>query len=240
MKKNTNFFIKSIAIVIVTALALMIRISYFHNTVYDDPLRGDAFHYVIYAQNIKDFSTFSKDRINSPPIPDSYWAPGYPFFLSIIFKFSTPENAYYRVLLTQSIIGALTTLFTMLLANLFLKNVWVILSGLLVAFSPHLISLGSLHLTECLFSFTLLLSLYFAALSLIKKSRIILLFAAITFGLSYLTNPVMFFTPILIAPFIYLYLSGTKKDPSAKQALKTTVLFLIVFLVIPSSWALRN
>jgi len=240
MNKKAGFFIKSIAIVIVAALALTIRISYFHNTEYDQPIRGDAAQYVVYAQNIQEFATFSKDRINSPPHPDSYWAPGYPFFLAAIFEFSKPENAYYRVLLAQSIIGALITLFTMLLASLFLKNIWVILSGLLVAFSPHLISIGSLHLTESLFSFTLLLALYFSALSLIKRSRVILLLAAIMFGLSYLINPVMFFTPFLIAPFIYSYLSRPEKEHSTKQALNTTILFLAVFILPVSGWALRN
>lgn len=240
MNERTAFFIKSMAIVIVAALALTIRISYFHNTEYDIPIRGDAAQYVVYAQNLQNFSTFSKDRTSSPPSPDSYWAPGYPFFLAAIFEFSEPENAYYRVLLAQAIIGALITLFTMLLANLFLKDIWVILSGLLVAFSPHLISIGSLHLTESLFSFTLLLALYFSALALIRQSRIILILAATMFGASYLINPVMFFTPFLIAPVIYLYFSRLKKEQAKKQALNTTVLFLAVFILPVSGWALRN
>lgn len=58
--------------------------------------------------------------------------------------------------------------------------------------------------------------------------------------MSYLINPVMFFTPILIAPFLYLFLSRNKMEQSKKQALKTTAIFLLVYLLIPSGWAIRN
>lgn len=80
MSKKAIIIKKSMTFAIITALALLVRISYFSNTDYDHPIRGDAAHYLVYAQNFHHFSTFSKDTSNSPPIPDSYWAPGYPFF----------------------------------------------------------------------------------------------------------------------------------------------------------------
>jgi 4-amino-4-deoxy-L-arabinose transferase-like glycosyltransferase len=236
MNKNHDFLKKSIAIILVTLLALMIRVSFFQNTKYHYPIQSDSANYVVYAENIQNFSTFSKDTKNTPPVPDSFWAPGYSFFLSGILALSTEQHRYSNILLAQAIIGALTCLITMLLAGLFLKYVWVIISGLLVALSPHLITLGSLVLTESLFSFSLILSLYLIALSLNKQSRMILIMAAISFGISYLINPVMFFTPIFISPFLYLFLAKNNK----KRAQNSTALFLIAFLLIPSAWSLRN
>jgi len=63
------------------------RITYNAQTVPDGFIRGDAKSYLFYAHNLLSHSTYSKD-LQSPPVPDSYWAPGYPVFLASVLALS--------------------------------------------------------------------------------------------------------------------------------------------------------
>ncbi len=74
-----------LALIIIIAAAALLRLSYNANTVIVEPIRADAANYLIYANNLLDHATFSKDRA-SPPVADSYWAPGYPTFLATIIQ----------------------------------------------------------------------------------------------------------------------------------------------------------
>ncbi|MDM8547135.1 glycosyltransferase family 39 protein [Candidatus Venteria ishoeyi] len=222
--------------VIIFCLALFIRIEYFNNTHVYQPLSGDASSYMTYAKNIDIYYIFSKDRENTPPIPDSFWAPAYPFFIVLIHKIAKilEIEFYFILMIAQAILGGLIALLTFLMGRLFLNKHLAFSAALLTVFSPHLISLGNYILTETLFSFTLMLSLYLFMLWIKYKNHYLSIITGLSFGLAYLVNPVIFFAPLFLA--ILFYYSFIKTDYNKKIIL----VMLMSFLVIVLSWSLRN
>ncbi len=236
--KSTRFYLY---IILIAVLSLWIRFSYFKQTIIYNPVMKDAKNYVQYANNLIEYSTFSKSSGTISPKPDSFWAPGYPAFLatSIIIAKKLGINPYTVVMYSQVVLGVLISVLTLLLGRLFLSKAWSVLTAVLVSFSPHMISMGGYLLTETLFSFLLLAAIYSFSIAYDKKKWWIFIVSGLFFGLSYLVNPVMFFAPILLVLVaVCIFNSGKSKlSVSLKPKLITC---LIVFFVIAGAWSLRN
>ncbi|MBI9082565.1 MAG: glycosyltransferase family 39 protein [Desulfobacterales bacterium] len=201
----------------------------------------DAKSYVQYANNLVDYSTFSKSSGNSSPEPDSFWAPGYPAFLaaSIIAAKNLGINSYILVMSSQVVLGVLISVLTLLIGRLFLSKAWSILAAVLVSFSPHMISLGGYLLTETLFSFLLLAAIYSFSIAYIDRKWSAFIVSGLFFGLSYLVNPVIFFAPILLVLVSGYLFASSKSELSVSIKLKL-ISCLIVFFVIAGAWSVRN
>ena len=98
-------------------------------------VRGDSAAYITYASNLLDHGVYSKDRLNKPPIPDAFWAPGYPGFLAASIKLSQLfGSAPPRFILSaQLFLGLLTILLTYLLGREYLPGMWPLFPAALVA-----------------------------------------------------------------------------------------------------------
>jgi 4-amino-4-deoxy-L-arabinose transferase-like glycosyltransferase len=229
-----------VSLLLVTLIALWIRVAYFQNTVVDTPIRGDAVSYVKYAFNLVDHATFSMGSGTDTPQPDAYWAPGYPTFIAaaMLVEKNFGLNTYFTIIYTQVFIGALIAALTLLLGRLFLPSSWAIFAALLVAFSPHLISTGNNVLTETLFTLLLLMAIYIFLLGFRRQNKQLLAIAGLLFGLCYLVNPVVFFTPILfvgLAMAFYKY----KQDKPFLVSSKLLAPCLLIFLIIVGAWTTR-
>ena len=238
---KTNAMSLWFSLAAVAFLALWIRVEYFHNTVVDNPIRGDAAQYVQYALNLVNYGVFSKDRATDTPQPDSYWAPGYPAYIAIAMLLEKNHgiNAYRTLIYSQAFTGALIAVFTLLTGRLFLHHYWALFAAILVAFSPHLISLGNNVLTETLFTLLLLVSIYSFLLAFLHRQKSLYLLSGSLFGLSYLVNPVAFFTPIFLTA-LALFLYRSKQNLSIGTSLRLAAPCLLVFFVIVSIWAARG
>jgi len=95
-----------------------------------------------------------------------------------------------------------------------------------------LISFGNYILTETLFSFTLLLSLYLFINLLKYKKTTLALLTGLSFGLAYLVNPVIFFAPFFLALLFYF--------TSTEICKKLSFYMLVSFLAIALAWSARN
>ena len=230
-----------LTVLIVAGLSLWIRVSYFHDTLIDKPMRGDAASYVQYALNLVNYGTFSKDRASASPRPDAYWAPGYPAFLSAAMQLEKRFglNFYKTTLYSQAAIGALIAVVTLLMGRLFLNHYAATLAAIFVAFSPHLISLGNYLLTETLFSLALLLSIYAYLLAFRLQYQWLYFLSGLLFGSAYLVNPVVILTPVLFAALtVYLYKVNQKKD--ILTSLRLLAPCLLAFFVVVGGWSVRN
>jgi len=230
-----------LTIMVIAGLSLWIRVSYFHSTYIDKPMRGDAASYVQYALNLVNYGTFSKDRESVNPRPDAYWPPGYPALLATAMQMEKRFGIsfYETTLYTQAVIGALIAVVTLLIGRLFLNHYAATLAALFVAFSPHLISLGGYLLTETLFSFALLLSIYVYLIAFRLKSGWLFLLSGLAFGLAYLVNPVVFFAPVLFAG-LTLYLYRHHQQNSMRTASRLVLPSLLAFFLIVGGWSARN
>ena len=232
-RSNAIPIVRWVIVALLVIGGLFFRLAYNANTEIDRPIRGDAAHYLIYAHNLLDHATFSKAQ-DPDPAADAYWAPGYPSYLAaIIYLSEVWELSDYRmILLSQALLGAGMILLTFLLGSALLPGSWPILPTALVTLSPHLISTASYVLTETLFGFLLLLSLYTITLAAQKpSSHGRWLLAGSCFSAAYLVNPIALLLPPLIA-LIVLWRRGTSTN--------LLVIFLLPLIVTTSGWQVRN
>jgi len=228
-------------LLVILLLSLFVRIAYYENTVIDAPVRGDAVHYLQYAKNLINHATFSKQAGSKSPVPDAYWAPGYPAFLAavILAAETLHVHAYPLIMGLQILLGALTAVLTFLIARLFMGRSWALLPALFVSLSPHLISLGDNLLTETLYGFFLAASLYVFLLAFRNKSTVQYAAAGVLFGLTWLVNPVMFFVPVFFIPAaVVLYRRSDGAVPGS--AVQGMACCLALFLTIAAAWQIRG
>lgn len=230
----------SISLFIVAIAALWIRIDYFHNTLIDQPIRGDAASYVQYAFNMVNFGTYSKERGTSDPTPDAYWSPGYPALIAaaMLAEKQLGLDTYKTIIYTQAALGMLISILTLLTGRLFLGHYFSLAAALLVAFSPHMISLSNYVLTETLFSFLFLSSIYCFLQAYLNYKILLYILSGLLFGLSYLTNPVSFFTPLIFCGLALWQYS--RENVQVSKAIQLITPCILSFMVIVASWNIRN
>lgn len=201
------------------------------------PIRGDAISYYYYAKNLLTYGVFSLDR-QGVPVPDSYWAPGYPFFLAFCFKLADllRVNFYPVVLFLQAWLGGGIVFFAYHLGRTFLSAKAAITAAVLIILSPHLNTHGGYFLSETLFAFWMIAALYFYRIALRSSGSIYWGIAGGVFGVSYLVNPVILFLPFLLS-IIYLFNHYVK---ASWQPLKKAALFLAIFVIFVAGWGLRS
>lgn len=224
---------------IVTSCAFIFRVSYIENTIIDTPIRADAASYVAYAYNLSEHGVFSKNRSAEYPIPDSYRAPGYPIFLTAIIKTVESDNFYSSVLYTQAFLGALTAGIVVVLGALFLPLWGATIASILTVFSPHLVSLGGYLLTETLFTFFLIVSIFIFCFAHYKNNHFLYALSGLVFGVTYLVNPVIFFAPLLVA-FIGLIVARRDIALHTHKIKKSLFLFLFCFMTVAGVWLIRG
>jgi 4-amino-4-deoxy-L-arabinose transferase-like glycosyltransferase len=154
-----------------------------------------------------------------------------------------PKHAYAALLTYHAAIGALTAVCTALLGSLFLPLWGAFLAGLLVALSPHSISMGGYLLTETTFSFLAIVAGYLTLFGLFRGKRYVSAVAGFVFGLAYLVNPVIFFVPFLLAGVALLV--RRKRSPgettdSGGRSGRCLAYFLVPFLCVVALWSGRN
>jgi len=199
------------------------------------PIRGDAYHYIQYTQNLLEHGVFSKST-SATPAPDSYWAPGYPFFLAICSLFAdfTGADHYLTILVSQAILGALLVVLTWLFARRFLPYTWSFLPAVLVFLSPHLVTHGSYVLTETLFAFIHFLALLVFVLAVTKRGVYLMYASAVCFGIAYLVNPVILFA------FPLLVLLSIRYQMLTKSFIRHSLISILVFSTFVFCWQIRN
>lgn len=211
-------------------LAFSIRLIYALTLEMPIPIRGDGVHYVQYASNLIDHFTFSKDRSNDP-IPDSYWAPGYPFFLAFCMLIAKVIGIHFYpvTLLMQAALGALVAALTYKLGRLVLAYKGALLAAIFTILSPHLISHGAYVLSETLLSLLLIVSIYFYIQANMYQKHHYYWLSGIFFGFCYLVNPVVLVVPFFLTFYFYFFYKN-KKLP----------IFLIAFVTIAALWSIRE
>lgn len=225
--------------VVFLLLGALLRVIYVLSLEISEPIRGDAASYLLYALNLTEYGTFSRDR-GVPPIPDSYWAPGYPTFLAVCFNFSSffKLDFYYVVLIVQGMLGGAISWLTYTTGRNFLSKGYAVLAATLVVISPHLMSLSGYFLTETLLTLLLLAGIYFFYMARKREISVGWWFlSGAAFGSAYLTNPV-----VLLVPFLFFasHICFSKEEKKDHILHNRSSIFLLVFIAFIVSWAVRD
>ena len=215
--------------------ALYLRILFTENSKVPLPLRSDASFYYSSAYNLRHFSAHSVEwPKKEPPKTRTDLAPGYPLFLSQFIDFEVdgrwPPKAKIdaflaRVSFVQSVLGALTAVFTFGLAALAMPRFFALLAALLVACCPHLIAAENFLLTESLFTFLISLGILLLAWGWRSSRGILVLLGAIALALSAQVRPVsLFLCPFLALLFLL--------QPGSGKFQKLRLVFLNLFFLV--------
>lgn len=232
------------AALMIFAVALGVRWEYVTNMSISGPVRADAAKYATIALNLINHETYSHIQSPSPPT-DAFITPGYPMFLSAVlyahsynsgkdFLEQTDfDSTYHFVLRAQAILMALNAAIIFLLCALFLPRWAALAGGLLVALSPHLVTISGYLVTEALFTFIACLSIYLVALGVRRHFLSLLLLGAFLIGIGALVRPSYLFFPIVVGTIILL----DKRLLLPRRAIYASLVFLFAALAW-SPWSI--
>jgi len=230
-----NHLKQVLLLALIFLLSFYLRWTYISNTSIIQPIRADAYQYVRIALNLEKHHVFSSDEISGKN-PSRYETrpPGYPFFLAAIASITDSFSAFYRTtLLIQSAIGAMTVILTYMLTRFILPFRWSVAASFLVMLSPHMIATSAYILTECLFTWLLLLSMVILIFAY-KADRLVYYFlAGVALGIGVFVRPVVGIFPLLCA-FVILFLSNTK---NRRKLILSLVIFLLTSYSFQFSWS---
>ena len=212
--------------------ALLIRLIFF-GLMMNNPDRftttDSKVTYIPIALNLLELHEFSADTM--PPYePDAYRTPGYPLFLA--FCFGVFGKSLHFAVLLQILLSVVCILLVYLLGYELFDRKTGLIAALFLAIDPGSISYSLFVLSETLFSFLLILSVYFFIKSEKARAELRSALAGLFVGLATLTRPIaQFFAAI---PFLFWVLKGSK------EGIKRGLLFLLFFVLTLTPWLYRN
>jgi 4-amino-4-deoxy-L-arabinose transferase-like glycosyltransferase len=201
---------------------------------YFPALNSDSEGYLQIAENLNEYGSFSESP-EPPLIPNSFRTPLYSTFIAGILALGAGKIG---VIIIQIILASLTSVLIYMLGIKFLSYKVALLAAILFAIEPYSIFISGIMLTETLFTFLLVLSIYlFTKNSNFKNELLLKGGAGIVLGLTTLTRPLTIF--LIPLGFLIIILMKWRKF-----RIQLTVLLAIVFLsgslltLVP--WMIRN
>ncbi|RIX48921.1 MAG: phospholipid carrier-dependent glycosyltransferase [Rhodocyclales bacterium GT-UBC] len=229
-----------LGLLLIILLGAFLRIDASLHTEVQFPLRSDAGQYFSYAFNLRHggiYSSepfFAKPEGEGVPRPDALRSPGYPIAL-LPFAGEVPSGrTILNITLMQALLGILMVPLVFLIARRIVPDKWALLPAALVAVSPQLVNMGVYILSESLFSFLLLLSIYCMLRQFKAPERSgLALLGGVLIGCAALTRPTLqYLLPLVLLAMLPL-LPGKARW---RQAGLMSIGFLGVFL----PWIARN
>jgi hypothetical protein len=240
--RSTQRILQIICLIFILFLGLFLRFATADGTVVDHPVRNDGRDYIAYAWNMKSFDVYSKDfsTVNQSdvmtPLPDAYRPPGYPLMLRALLHDRVDPSFWIRTVHVQAWIACLTLACSLWLAIEVLGTWAGLLTGLLVAISPHQSIYVPYFLTETLYGFLLIAALSIAVISLTTASAkwryVWSAVAGVLFAASCLVRP----TLNQWIPFLLLLLSLRK----VRRFHREILICALAFFVAMAPWWVRN
>jgi 4-amino-4-deoxy-L-arabinose transferase-like glycosyltransferase len=195
---------------------------------------GDSTDYVNLAENMLRYHNFSLIP-GSGSNPETFRTPAYPFFVAAVILFTGGIKAVPIFQIVLLVLCGFLVYKTALAFSSKYKAVGLIAAGLFM-FDPALFFTTQFVTTESIYTFLLLISVYF----LISRSypqKIGYIISGISFGLSVLTRPSGILLLVPLAIFMLWNLCHSKEKGS--YLLNSVYMIAALFLVV-SPWIIRN
>lgn len=218
---------KRLFLITVFIVALIIRLAYVI-PIKEIPT-SDAWEYSNIATNLVEHREYA----HTPGNPTMYRAPGYPFFIALIYSLFGVKN-YLAVRIIQALLGTLLCLITYFIAEkIFDERVGKWAAVISIFYSFFIYYCGAL-LSELLFTLLLAITILF----LIKVHEAFKIkygiLSGILLGFSALTRPIIAFFPILL----FFWMLSIRV--SSKKTLGLFIIMILFMLLIISPWTVRN
>ncbi|MCP6719472.1 MAG: glycosyltransferase family 39 protein [Patescibacteria group bacterium] len=196
------------------------------------PVKGDtAAYYDPIAINLVSGKGFAVDGESTARV-----APGYPFFLA--FSYSIFGHDYLMVRVLQFLLLAGIGISAYFIGKKYLKLPFPLplLSSLTIVLWPYFILYSTLILTEILFTFFLILSVYFSIKFWREGTYKTALVSGAILGIAMLIRPLILLLPIWIGVFLFIF----EKTKKGVLDWKKIAVFIFMAFVIISPWTVRN
>lgn len=197
---------------------------------------GDSKSYFLLSQNLLTHHEFSLSAA-APFIPENFRLPGYPFFL---YALGSVGFSMIWIVLIQIVLSSVTVVLTYLIGKKFLSEKVAFIAALLLCIEPTSVFFSTFIMSDTLFVFTLMLSIYLFLYKTTSLRTNILLActAGLLFGATVLIRVIaQYLIPCLAVAYIALH----KKT---LRPLSHTALYVSIFAVSAAAvvlpWCLRN
>jgi len=234
MTATKPVYLRFLATVLLFALAMGLRLGAVNNTIIDAPIRADATDYYNYALNLKFHHTYSRQKFSANmPQPDALRAPGYPAFITPFVEHPPTEFMLWKINFAQALLDSITVLLALGIFRRIMPEGWALGAAFLTAISPHLISASTYLLTETLFTFLMMLSLWLMAIMISRNSKLLAVTAGIVVAAAALTRPTLQF---FVIPVMAVLLVSHDRSKHARLVFP----LLIGFALAYAPWVMRN
>ncbi|MDR3665988.1 MAG: glycosyltransferase family 39 protein [Ignavibacteriaceae bacterium] len=244
MKKNKAYqFLTDNGLLVILLLAFIIRMIYFVSL---QPWNNDVINKSVLAYDAGGYHNMALGLLFDHSFNNcgSIRTPVYPIFLAVCYLIS--GKTIWFALFVQIIINLLTLLLTYKIALEFFTKEIALISVLLLALDNHQSEFTVSLVTETLFTFIFISSIYFLCVGLIKRKKTIkyLAIGGCLLGLATLTRPITFLFPVAAVIFIVGYYLIFNKAGSSKIRFKmctvNSFIYVVFFLLTISPWLYRN
>jgi len=164
--------------------------------------------------------------------------PGYPFIVGI-FRLISSTN-FIPIIILQIILSSLTCLYIFKIAELLLESkLLALISGMLVAVSVTSIALANGILSETIFFFLFVISMFLYFKGIIKRQSMFLIYSGIIGGIAVLVRSTTIFFPAIII-YIALLIPIGCTSYNRKEIIKFSAIAALIMISIPMLWSARN
>ena len=232
--KIAAYYNNNRGIITILILGLVLRLFFF---AVSQPWEESVLKTKILIGDAKGYNRLANELIETGSLKSSSYSqfrtPGYPFFISIIY--SIFGNKPWVVLLIQNFINAISLLGIFYLSRIFFNDNISYLSTILYTFDPLTIFYSNTLLTETLFSFILVYSIYSLFMGLKKERLKYFMISGILLGVCTLIRPITLYFPFVMFAIIFIY-QKTRRSFRYYAIIVFTLLFTVT--IIP--WMIRN
>lgn len=225
-------------LILLLSITAFIQFTVVSRTSVQNPLRADAGEYFAYAYNLQHYGVYSLEHTwDAPPAvapaPDKVRSPGYPLFL-LMAGTPRPFEAYgLRVSFLQAAVGVASVWLLYLIGAMFLGRGLALVAALVTAISPHLAMMNTYLLTEPLFMFLLLASVFTLLQATQSSRRAWFIATGLLWGLCSLVRPTAeFFPPLLLLATLAL--------PRLRPFRSNALIAFACFALVLAPWVIRN
>ncbi len=191
---------------------------------------GDSYEYVNLAKNLTDHGAFAASW--DPLIYEVTSVPGYPLFLSILLSIF---SSFKIIVLLQIVLVSISAVWLYrILQGIFEERVRYS-AALLYAIEPWNAFATNFILSEAVFMFFFVWSLYLARRAWDKNSRLYWLGSGILFSFAAIVRPIVIYLAPILAVIIF---AAYFKDK--KRGLFLSISFLVGFASLVLPWTIRN
>lgn len=228
-----------LAVVGIVIFGFYTRFEMITKTIVDHPIRADAADYYFYAFNLRHYGVYSKQQTDGTSdfskklVPDAVRPPGYSLFLLPFVEFPPTAEMVRHITFSQAVASAVTIFVAFGVFITFLSWPWAMAACLLLAMSPHLISMNVYVLTETLFTFLLVLSAWFMAKVASRKTWKWAFALGVILGCALLVKPTMKYFIVFLIPAFFLFFTR-------KQAIILLSAVIVGYSLAIGPWLIRN